>query len=81
MNDLNEKIDEIIDFFENDSSWDREGLVDDILHQMPIFKGIRLDEISIEHHAYLTDLEDFANDFFNGVLEKICVAIESFKEE
>jgi hypothetical protein len=81
MSDLNEKIDEIIEFFEDETSWDREGLVDDILHLMPIFKGIPLDEISIEHHAYLTDLEDFANDFFNGVLERIVVAIETFKEE
>lgn len=81
MSEVNEKIEEIKEFFEDSTSWDREGLVDDVLHQMPMFKGISLDEISIEHHSYLTDLERFANDFFIEMLGKIVNAIETFKED
>lgn len=81
MSEINNKIDEITEFFEDSTSWDREGLVDEIIHQMPIFKDISLDEISVEHHAYLTDLEIFANYFFLKTLEKVVTAIETFKED
>ncbi|WP_368900751.1 hypothetical protein [Oceanobacillus oncorhynchi] len=81
MSEINNKIDEIVEFFKDSTSWNREGLVDDIIHQMPMFKGISLDEVSVEHYTYLTDLDRFADDFFLAMLEKVTTAIESFKED
>lgn len=81
MSEINNKIDEIIEFFEDSSTWDREGLVDDMLHGMAELKGISAHEIYLEHEEYLTDLESFANDFFLETLEKVVAVIETFKEK
>lgn len=81
MSEVNCKIDEIKEFFEDDVSWDREDLVNDVLHEMNILNGISPDEVSLEHDKYLTDLESFANDFFLEILDKVVTAIDTFKEE
>lgn len=81
MSEVNCKINEIKELFEDSTSWDREGLVDDILHEMIILNGISPDEASLEHENYLADLESFANEFFLQVLSKVVDVIDTFKDK
>lgn len=78
---MNEKIDGILEFFENGESWNKEGYVYDLIGNIKELQGYSADEISLEWDGeYLITLQEFIDIFFDKVINGVCNVLESFKE-
>lgn len=75
---MDERMQEIIDFFEQGEGYSKQDVITDILSEISSLKGISADEIGLEWDEKLTTLDDFTNEFYDKVIEKVCNVIKSF---
>jgi len=78
---MNDKLQEIIDFFELEEGYDRDEIISDILSEIKGLKRYVANEIGLEWNGEnLMILYDFADEFYLKLTEKICNAIRSFQQ-
>jgi hypothetical protein len=78
---MNRKLQEVIDFFELREGYDKNEVIADLIEKIGAIKKRSPDEIGLEWcNENLTDLESFANEFYDLVIEGVCNVIKSFKE-
>lgn len=81
-NEQNEKLQEIIDFFELREGYDKYEVISDKIAEIKDLKGYAADEIGLEWDGEeLMVLEEFANEFYEKIIEGVCNVIKSFKEK
>lgn len=78
---MKDKFKEIIDFFELGEGYNKQEIISDMIDEIKDLKGYAPDEIGLEWDGKtLMVLDDFANDFYEKVIEGVCNVIKSFKE-
>ena len=78
---MNEKINEIIEFFSLREGWDKDELINDWLGEIKELKGYSADEIGLEwDERYLMTLQEFVDIFFEQTICGVCNVLESYKE-
>jgi len=78
-NETNAKLEEIKEFLLTSEGADKSEVIRDILAKMPYLQGYSADEISLVWDEEITDLDTFAHDFWQEVMEKVANVIQSFK--
>ena len=80
MSKVKAKLQEVIDFFELGEGYDKDEVIADILGEMKELKGYAADEIGLEWDGEeLIILTDFADNFYNEIIEKVCSVLKSFQ--
>lgn len=81
MNEVDVKLQEIIDFFELEgASWDSDSLMREYAYEIKELKNNALDEIGLEHDGkILMVLDDFVEEYFNRIIDGVCSVIRSFQ--
>lgn len=76
-----ELLQEIIDFFELEDGYDKSETIEDVLGEIRGLEGYAADEIGLEWDGeYLQmTLIEFAEEFYDKVIEKVCNVIGSFQ--
>ena len=78
---MDEKLQEIIDYLELKEGYSKKEVIDDIVLGIKELKGNSPDEIGVEWDGeHLMVLEDFAEEFYDQVIKKVCNVINSYKE-
>jgi hypothetical protein len=76
------KLQEIIDFFEFEEGYDMNEVINDILGEIEGLKGYAADEIGLEWDGEdLMVLQDFVEEFYSKLIEKVCNVIKSFNSD
>ncbi|HBC94363.1 MAG TPA: hypothetical protein DCZ10_16055 [Pelotomaculum sp.] len=76
----NTKLREIIDFFEQEQGYDKDEVISEILGEIKGLKGYDADEIGLEWDGEeIMILDDFVQEFYAKLIEKVCNVIKSFK--
>lgn len=83
MKAIDEKLQEIIDFFELEGeSWGKEEVMREYANEFKELQGNALDEIGLEWDGEnLMILDDFVDKYFNKVIEGVCNVIKSFQSD
>jgi len=77
----NKKLQQIIDFFELEEGYSKNDIISDIIGEIKELQGYSSDEIGLEWDGkYLMNLDDFVNDFYYKLIERICNVIKSFQK-
>lgn len=80
MNEVNAKLQEIIDFFELKEGWDKEEVISDMLGQIKELQGYASDEIGLEWDGEtLMVLNDFMDQFYRLIMSGVCNVLKSFQ--
>ena len=78
---INEKLQEIINFFEYEEGYNKDEIISEILKGIKELKGYDADEIDlIWDNKTLMVLDDFVKQFYNELIERVCNVIKSFKK-
>ena len=78
----NNKLQQIINFFELEEGYSKNDIISDILKEIKGLKNYDADEIGLEWDGeHLMTLNDFVNEFYYKLIEGVCNVIESFKKE
>jgi len=81
MSEVNEKLEEIKEFLEEGEGCSRDEFITDILGQMLVLNGYEADEIGLVwDDENLTDLQSFADEFYEKVIEQVSNVLDSFEE-
>lgn len=76
------KIDEIIEFFKSEEGYDKEEIITEAIENIKELKGNAADEISLNwDDEDLMTLDEFADQFYNKIINGVCNVLESFKNE
>lgn len=73
---------ELIDFFEKQEGWDKQELIDEFIEKV-LFKDLKIDDTNItfvtcdNRNEDVFMLEDFAEYFFDRVIEGVCNVIKT----
>ena len=75
---------ELIDFFNNSEGWDKQGLIDEITEEV-LKEDLHIKDTNISFYAQIDDvgaaktffIEDFAEHFFDRVIEGVCNVIKT----
>lgn len=73
---------ELIDFFNNSEGWDKQGLIDEFIKKV-LSEDLKIEDTNItfitcdNKHDDVFMLEDFAEHFFNRVIEGVCNVIKT----
>ena len=73
---------ELIDFFKNEEGWDKQEIIDDILEKV-LKEDLEIKDTNItfvtcdNRNDDVFMLEEFAEYFFNRVIEGVCNVIET----
>lgn len=79
---MNEKIQEIIDFFELVEGYDKTEEIENIISEIKELKGYSSDEIGLEWDGTtLMVLNDFALAFYEKSMNRVCNVVRSFDDE
>lgn len=83
MGKVNDKLQEIINFFELEEGYSRQEVISDALGEIEELKGYAADEIGLvwDDEEELMLLEDFAERFYRLLIDEVCNVLESYKEE
>ena len=73
---------ELIDFFEKEEGWDKQELIDEFIEKV-LFKDLKIKDTNItfvtcdnrDEDVFM--LEDFAEHFFDRVIEGVCNVIKT----
>lgn len=77
-----DKLQNIIDFLKFHAGYDKNEVVTDLLSKIKATGRYSADEISVECDGEnLTDLESFAYEFYDLVIEAVCNVVESYKND
>lgn len=78
---MDEKLQGIIDFFEQEEGWSKNELIADYVAEIEALKGFASDEIGLQwDDETLMILEDFADIFFDKIINGFCNVLKSYKE-
>ena len=78
---MNEKLQEIIDFFEQAEGWSKDEMIADYIAEIEDLRSYEPDEIGLQlDDNVLMVLSDFAEIFFNKTIDGVCNVLKSFKE-
>ena len=78
---INNKLQEIIDYFQLNEGYDKHEIITDILGEIKELKNYSADEIELEwDKEYLMVLDDFVNEFYHKLIENVCNVLKSFKD-
>jgi hypothetical protein len=81
MNEVNAKLQEIIDFFELKEGWDKDEVISDMLGKIKELKGYASDEIGLEWDGEtLMVLKDFVDQFYRLIIYGVCNVLKSFQK-
>ena len=79
---INNKLQEIIDYFQLGEGYDKHEIITDILGEIKELKNYSADEIELKwDKEHLMVLNDFVNEFYHKLIEGVCNVIKSFKDE
>ena len=79
---MENKLQEIIDFFELEEGYDKSEIIADMLDEIEEIKGYFSDEIGLVwDDKELMVLSDFVDKFYSKIIEKICNVIKTFQDE
>ena len=73
---------ELIDFFKNEEGWDKQGLIDEFIEKV-LSEDLRIRDTNItfvtcdNRDGDIFMLEDFAEHFFNRVIDGVCNIIKT----
>ena len=73
---------ELIDFFKNEEGWDKQGLIEEFIEKV-LSEDLKIEDTNIifvtchNMHDDVFMLEEFAEYFFNRVIEGVCNVIET----
>jgi hypothetical protein len=77
-----DKLQNIIDFLKVHEGYDKNEVVTDLLAKAKATGRYSADEIGVEWDGEnLTDLESFAYEFYDLVIEAVCNVVESYKND
>lgn len=80
MSETSDKLQEIIDFFQDGEGYDKNDVITDIAGEIEEIKGMATDEIGLEWGGEdLMLLEDFTQQFYEKLIGKVCNVIRSFR--
>jgi hypothetical protein len=76
-------LDEIIDFFELEEGYDKDELITNFLDGLLKPQKINSDEVQLifGDNRYFTELDSFAKDYYDLVIQGVCNVLKSFKED
>ena len=75
-------IQEVIDFFELREGYDKNEVIEDMLSEIKKLKGYVPDEIGLEWDVqYLMSLDDFAQEFYEKIIEGVCNVLKSYQQD
>ena len=78
---INNKLQEVIDYFQLRKGYDKHEIITDILGEIKELKNYSADEIGLEwDKEHLMILDDFVNKFYNLIIENVCNVLKSFKD-
>lgn len=79
---MNEKLQEIIDFFGQRNGWSDSELIAGYIAEVEELKGYAPDEVGLQRDddKIIMILWDFAEMFFNKTIDGICNVLQSYKE-
>jgi hypothetical protein len=78
----NSKIQEIVDFFELEEGWSKDEIISQVISEIKELKGYEADEITLLwDDEELMVLIDFAEQFFNKIMQNTCNVIKSFMDD
>lgn len=81
MSKINNRLQQIVDFFENDGTWDKDEILADMISGINEVRGYATDEIGLEWDGQqLMVLEDFVEQLYQRLIKGVCNVITSFKE-
>lgn len=81
MTEVNERIEEIVEFLEEGEGIDRDEFIANLLYEIKKLNSYSADEITLNWGSdELMVLEDFVDEFYHKLTEKFCNAINSFKD-
>jgi len=79
---MENKLQEIINFFELEEGYDKSEIIADMLDEIEEIKGYFSDEIGLVwNDKELMVLSDFVDKFYSKIIEKICNVIKTFQDE
>ena len=82
MKKYKDKLQEIIDYFEEPVGYSAREVRSDMLAEIEDLKGNSPDEIGLEWDGeHLMLLEEFAEKFYNKIIFGVCNILKSFKDE
>ena len=73
---------ELIDFFNNSEGWDKQGLIDEFIEKV-LSEDLKIEDTNItfvtcdNRNEDVFMLEDFAEHFFDRVIEGVCNVIKT----
>ena len=75
---MEEKLQEIIDFLEFEQGYSKEEIIEDYISSVKNLKGMASDEIGLEWDGeHLMVLSDFADIFYEKIIEGVCNVIKN----
>jgi len=78
---INNKLQEVIDYFQLGEGYDKEEIITDILGEIKELKNYSADEIGLKwDKEHLMILDEFINEFYHKLIENICNVLKSFKD-
>ena len=78
---INNKLQEIINYFQLGEGYDKHEIITDILGEIKELKNYSADEIGLEwDKEHLMILDDFVNEFYNKLIKNVCNVLKSFKD-
>ncbi|MFA1821178.1 hypothetical protein ACDX78_13560 [Virgibacillus oceani] len=81
MTEVNDRIEEIVEFLRDGEGYDKNEVIVDILGEIKGLNDYHADEITLDWDSEeLMILSDFVDEFYNKLTEKFCNAISSFKD-
>ena len=79
---INNKLQEIIDYFELEEGYNKDEIISDILNKIKELDNHDVEEIILEWDGnYLTDLDEFKNQFYDQIIIGVCNVIKSFQNK
>ena len=79
---INNKLQEIIDYFELEEGYNKDEIISDILNKIKEIDNHDVEEIILEWDGnYLTDLDEFTNQFYNQIIIGVCNVIKRFQNK
>jgi len=78
---INNKLQEIINYFQLGEGYDKHEIITDILGEIKELRNYSADEIGLEwDKEHLMILDDFVNEFYNLIIKNVCNVLKSFKD-
>ena len=79
---INNKLQEIINYFELEEGFNKNDIIYDILNKIKEIDNHDAEEIILEWDGnYLTDLDEFKNQFYDQIIIGVCNVIKRFQNK